>query len=227
MGPGFRQDDTAATAPSPYIFTAWGLLMAPIFWANRAPKAAPWGAFCCCRVKSSQKQPFPNEKAHHEMRRRPRIEDRPVLFIAKEAAPKTGIAPDAFWAGLAAIIKELGPKNRALLAVRDTLQAKIDDSAPRQQGQGVRPQRLYRVPEGDHHPRPGAGDAEGRHANVDEEIGTICAAARRAPDQRTLTAPNAADARWGSLYDAFSRHRRHPARSVREARATTRRAATR
>jgi malate synthase len=145
---------------------------------------------------------FP-DMSHYSERSGLRIDDLLLGFIEGEALPGTGIAPKAFWNGVAGLLSDLVPVNRALLAKRDTLQAEIDDWHLVRVGKPHDPVAYktflteigYLVPEGP--------DFTIGTTNVDPEVATLAGPQLVVPVNNRRYALNAANARWGSLYDAF------------------------
>ena len=124
-------------------------------------------------------------------------------FINDEALPGTGVSPEAFWAGFDSLVHELAPRNRQLLDKREELQRRIDawyreardETIDLEEYKNVLREIGYLVPEGD--------DFTARTANVDPEISTVAGPQLVVPVTNARYALNAANARWGSLYDAL------------------------
>jgi len=124
--------------------------------------------------------------------------------LASEAVlPGTGISPDAFWAGLAGLVSDFGDRNRELLKHRDLLQARIDDWHG-SHGQATYPTDDYkRLLEDTGYLVPAPAPFQILTENVDDEIARLAGPQLVVPVMNARYALNAANARWGSLYDAF------------------------
>ncbi|UXZ04238.1 malate synthase G [Moraxella nasicaprae] len=125
-------------------------------------------------------------------------------FIENEALPvaKTvlDIDSDRYWANFEKVVLELTPKNKALLAKRDELQAKIDDWH-KNNAYELSAYKNFLTDIG--YLEPVVADFKIETANVDDEIATISGAQLVVPVRNARYALNATNARWGSLYDAL------------------------
>ena len=132
-----------------------------------------------------------------------KIDEGLYRLVQDEIASGTGVEADAFWTSLGEIVADLAPKNRALLNKRDALQQRIDEWYLSTKGEPVEPNEYeeflaeigYLLPEG--------GDFQATTTNVDPEIAAISGPQLVVPVDNARYALNAANARWGSLYDAL------------------------
>ena len=132
-----------------------------------------------------------------------KVEEQLYRLVGDEIAPGTGVGAESFWAELARIVAELGPTNRDLLDKRDSLQKHIDAWCRSHRGKpfGIDEYKAfladigYLTPEGD--------DFKVSTAHVDREVAEISGPQLVVPLDNARYALNAANARWGSLYDAL------------------------
>ncbi|MCR9237435.1 MAG: malate synthase G [Alphaproteobacteria bacterium] len=131
------------------------------------------------------------------------IDEKLHQFIEEQALPGTGVSSESFWGGLSKLIHELGPKNAALLTKREDIQTEIDNwhLAHKGQAQDMEAYKAFLTEIGYLVPEGPAFSIETEAA--DPEICDIAGPQLVVPVMNARYALNAANARWGSLYDAL------------------------
>ncbi len=134
------------------------------------------------------------------------VDTRLARFIDDDMLPAVGLDPDVFWRGFDAIVRELAPQNLALLAERDRLQTEMDawhraHPGPLNSPEATASYREHLESIGYLVPQPASVQAT--TANVDDELALQAGPQLVVPILNARYSLNAANARWGSLYDAL------------------------
>src|SRR5215468_3919412 len=124
-------------------------------------------------------------------------------FINNEALPGTDVDPDSFWAGVDKVVTNLSPQNQDLLTRRDNLQAQIDKYHRQHVIEPIDPDGYKQFLTEIGYLQPEPDDFTITTAGVDDEITTTAGPQLVVPILNARFALNAANARWGSLYDAL------------------------
>ena len=126
-----------------------------------------------------------------------------VKFIENEALPNTGVNSEVFWSELEAILDKFVPQNKALLQKRTSFKNKIDDFYKTNKGKKIIPDDYIKFLKDINYIVPVGSDFQINTKNVDPELSLNAGPQLVVPVMNARYALNAANARWGSMYDAL------------------------